>query len=99
MSTVYLPESHRPRNPRTQGVIVYMGPKYENFYLKPIILCVKQNAELIFVFWKFRFQVCFINRFEENEFNSTVLWLRVTLLSISRPPFIFFCFQVMSRET
>jgi len=27
--------------------------------------------------------------FEENEFNSTVLWLRVTLLSISHSPLIF----------
>jgi hypothetical protein len=70
-----------------------------SFIYQPVILCFKQNAELIFLFWKFRFQVCFNNRFEENEFNSTVLWLRVTLLSISRSPLFCFCFQVMSRET
>jgi hypothetical protein len=70
-----------------------------SFIYQPVILCFKQNAELILVFWKFRFQVCFNNRFEENEFNSTVLWLRVTLLSIFRSPFILFCFQVMRRVT
>jgi len=37
-------------------------------------------------------------RFEENECNSTVLWLRVTLLRISRSSLILFCFQVMNRE-
>jgi hypothetical protein len=42
----------------------------------------------------FRSQVCFNNRFEKNEFNSTVLWLRVTLLSISRSPLFCFVFRL-----
>jgi hypothetical protein len=32
-------------------------------------------------------------RFEENEFNSTVLWLMVTLLSIYRSPLYFVLFS------
>jgi hypothetical protein len=43
--------------------------------------------------------VYFNNCFKENEVNSTVLWLRVTLLSISRSPLILFCFQDMNRKT
>jgi hypothetical protein len=35
----------------------------------------------------------FNNCFKENEVNSTVLWLRVTLLSISPSPLIFVLFS------
>jgi hypothetical protein len=45
---------------------------------------------LYFILWKFLISSVINNRFEENEFNSTVLWLMVTLLSISCSPL--FCF-------
>jgi hypothetical protein len=32
-------------------------------------------------------------------FNSTVLWLRIILLSISHSPLLYFYFQDMSRKT
>jgi len=56
--------------------------------------------DLYFIFFsRFEEYEFYKHSFKENEFNSTVLWLQITLLSISRSPLLCFCFQVVSGET
>jgi hypothetical protein len=74
---------------------VYTGPKYEKFYLSTSNSMLYAKCQTYILYYgNFRSKVCFNKCFEENEFNLTVLWLKVTLLSISRSPLFCFAFRL-----
>jgi len=68
-----------------------------SFIYQPVILRFRQIVELLLWYSEnLYFKCVLIIILKKNEFNSTILWLRVTLLSISRSPL--FCFLFSDYE-